>query len=889
MTPSPISLSDLRRTFVDPPAEARPMVRWWWFGPDATRADIDRDLTAMAAAGIGGAEVAFEYPLSERPRRFGSPEFLADLAYAAERAGELGLRFALTLGSGWSFGGPHIGPEHAARKIHWERREIGPDAFLAPRNSGWPHDELIGAYVGAGSLQEDPDSYDPVPLTEDQLQVPPGVGPRVLLTATSRLTGQNVKRAAYGAEGPVHDHYSAAATLRHLDVVARPMVEAVGAERITSVFCDSLEVYAADWTPGLADLFAARRGYRPEPKLWLLASEHTEAAAFRSDFYRTLSELYEENFLVPMADWAHERGLKLRVQSYGEPPAALSSYRHVDLVEGEQWGWTGLPMTKWASSAASHLGVGVVSSETWTWVHAPSFRATPLDLKGEAYQHALSGINQFIGHGWPCRSSAMAEGLGWLFYASGAFDDRNAWWPAMPSLMRDLQRLSWVLRQGTPVRDVLLYLPTDDAYAAFGPSIDLFTVSTGLIPPEVPRALREGGYDYDLVDDYFLDQVLPDASTIVVLPDADVRLRDSVRRRLDAVRAAGGQVLVVGDGEPGEAAAALLRDLAAIRPADVVLDPPTPDVGAVHRWIPLPAASPSPELSASGVARATPDADNSAGAEVGGAGIDAWFVANTGPELRELTVSLRASRANVEVWDLASGSMVAGSMVPGDVGRAGVRLTLHPYQGVLLVGHDDTGVADDPAVSAAWSSVALGEWRLQRASGEDLGAVELPHRWEEDARIGPDFSGTMGYAAQVVELPATGRLRLDFGAGERDDREVVIGGMENTSYRTKVVPPVREVVEVLVDGQAVGVVWAAPWRIDLGPVGVAVREGSTITLRVSNTTSNALAADDTIAQWAGRAERLHGRRFRMQALDRALHGISSGLIGSPVLLVSRSD
>ena len=50
--------------------------------------------------------------------------------------------------------------------------------------------------------------------------------------------------------------------------------------------------------------------------------EHTEAAAFRSDFYRTLSELYEENFLVPMAGWAHERGLKLRVQSYGEPPAA---------------------------------------------------------------------------------------------------------------------------------------------------------------------------------------------------------------------------------------------------------------------------------------------------------------------------------------------------------------------------------------------------------------------------------------------------------------------------------------------------------------------------------------------------------------------------------------
>ena len=35
-----------------------------------------------------------------------------------------------------------------------------------------------------------------------------------MLLAYARLTGQNVKRAAAGAEGPVLDHYSAAATRR---------------------------------------------------------------------------------------------------------------------------------------------------------------------------------------------------------------------------------------------------------------------------------------------------------------------------------------------------------------------------------------------------------------------------------------------------------------------------------------------------------------------------------------------------------------------------------------------------------------------------------------------------------------------------------------------------
>ena len=233
--------------------------------------------------------------------------------------------------------------------------------------------------------------------------------------------------------------------------------------------------------------------------------------SFRADYHRTLSELYEDNFLVPLAEWAHGHGVPLRVQSYGEPPATLSSYAHVDGIEGEQWGWTRMPPTKWASSAAQHLGVPIVSSETWTWVHAPSFRATPLDLLGEAHEHFLLGVNQLIGHGWPCspRPEGPGGGLGWFFYASAALDDRNAWWPAAADLMAYLQRLSGLLRLGEPVRDVLLYLPTTDAYARLGTatSLDLWRTLAAMIDPRViglaahrrlrprPAGRRAGGPD----------------------------------------------------------------------------------------------------------------------------------------------------------------------------------------------------------------------------------------------------------------------------------------------------------------------------------------------------------------------------------------------------------
>jgi len=73
---------------------------WWWFGPSVDRRELDRQLRAMAAAGLGGVEVAFVYPMGPVDTLFGSDTLLQDIRHAAETARELGLRFDLTLGSG---------------------------------------------------------------------------------------------------------------------------------------------------------------------------------------------------------------------------------------------------------------------------------------------------------------------------------------------------------------------------------------------------------------------------------------------------------------------------------------------------------------------------------------------------------------------------------------------------------------------------------------------------------------------------------------------------------------------------------------------------------------------------------------------------------------------
>ena len=505
------TIDDLRTDFLDPPTGSAPMMRWWWFGPSVDRGEIDRELAVMAGAGLGGVEVAYVYPLGPDSEKLMSAQFLADLRYAAGAAHELGLRFDLTLGSGWSFGGPHITAEHAARKLTWERREISPGPMRIPLVAPWPGDELIAAYLGSGSLQEPPEELSQLPVVDGSIEIPDGTGTRQVLLAYAQLTGQNVKRAAFGAEGPVLDHYSAAAARHHLRVVGDPLLEAVPGHLLGSVFCDSLEVYGSDWTPDLVGEFRARRGYDPLPDLYRLVVDGPDATRLRADYHRTLAELYEDNFITVFQRWAAERGVPFRIQSYGTPPAMISSYRHADLFEGEGWGWTDLTQTRWASSAAHLYGREVVSSEIWTWVHSPSYRATPLDLKGEAHEHLLAGINQFIGHGWPY-SAPDLPGLGWFFYASGALDDRNPWWPSMAPLADYLTRLCWLMRQGAPVSDVLVYVSDEDVLArlgtAVGGSLDPWREARKVVGDDVIRVIRQGGWDFDLIDDAALG-ILP--------------------------------------------------------------------------------------------------------------------------------------------------------------------------------------------------------------------------------------------------------------------------------------------------------------------------------------------------------------------------------------------
>lgn len=131
----------------------------------------------------------------------------------------------------------------------------------------------------------------------------------------------------------------------------------------------------------------------------------------------------------------------------------------------------------------------------------------------------------------------------------------------------------------------------------------------------------------------------------------------------------------------------------------------------------------------------------------------------------------------------------------------------------------------------------------------------------------------------LEEHEADGPLLLDLGAGV-PLREPGPG----SGYRALLVPPVREVARVEIDGHEVGMLWRPPYRLDL--TGLIPAGGARLVLTVLGTTAAAAAAPENAepaARAVAAAHAAYGERFQQQELDLLLEGVATGLAEVPVL------
>jgi alpha-L-rhamnosidase len=884
-SPHPDPLAVVRAGFVSPPMDARPMVRWWWFGPAVEKPELAHELQTMKAGGFGGAELQPVYALELDDSSKGfrnipylSPQFLDMVSFTAQTAHDLGLRLNLTLGSGWPYGGSYVPVNDASARLRIVADVVPKGAASLPIPSIRNGEKLLAVFLASGTPRE----YDAEhtqqlhELGAFRLTLPTGItGPHVVLFFISSRTGQQVKRAAVGAEGFVLDHFSMEAVQSHIQHVADPLTQACGKNIPYSVFSDSLEVYEADWTPNLLEEFRARRGYDLTPHLpELVAGTSPEAADLRYDWGRTLAELIDEHYLTPLNTWARQHGTHFRSQTYGSPAVTLSSNALVDLPEGEGSQWHGgFSFTRWATSASHVYGRPITSSETWTWLHSPSFRATPLDMKAEADTFFLQGINQLVGHGWPY-SPPSAGDPGWSFYAAAVFNNHNPWWIVMPDVMSYMSRMSYILRQGKPANDIAVLLPEEDGQSRFRPGhVSVTDEMRYLLGPELIPAILDAGYNLDFIDSAAIDREgihYP----VLIMPSVE-RLPLATYRRIQQYAHDGGTVIAVKstpsrapgfkeDPRDSAAVAQISHDLFAPDAKNAKLVAAPADLGSAIDAVLKPDVELSPATPAVGfIHRKLSDAD-------------IYFLANTDNHPHSFDATFRTSRAGVEIWDPFTGKSAAAATAHT------LHFQLDPYESRVVVFTDRAEPASKQVATEQFTPIDLTrDWKVTFDKTGATETMQSLHSWA-DIEAQKYYSGLATYTRSVdipADLAKAGEVWLDFGSGTPVAREQ----LHQAGTRTWYDPPLREAAQIFVNGQHAGDLWHPPYRMDIAPL-----------LHAGTNDLKIVVANTAINELAGRAApdyRLlnlrYGEKFTPQDMDH-LQPLPSGILG-PLRLISQQD
>ncbi len=908
--PGNSGMKQLHESFESPPDDARPMVRWWWFGPAVTKPELQREINAMKAGGFGGFEVQPTYPLAVDGQpaglvnlKFLSPEFLDDLKFAATAAKDAGMRMDLTLGSGWPYGGPMFPITEAAGRLRIARIKPSPGQTQISPGPLRAGESLIAAFAGNTELK----------LADQKAQLPAdAAAPGEVLFFISSHTGMKVKRPALGAEGYVIDHDNLSVVAKFIDQIGNKEVEACGANPPYSVFCDSLEVGGEDWTGHFLAEFQKRRGYDLRPLLPALVSDTPRALEIRHDWGQTLTELFNDSFVKPMRSLAEDHKIKFRIQAYGSPSAGLFSYADADLPEGEGYQWHDYRATRYATSACHLMGVPVSSSETFTWLHGPVFRATPLDIKAEADLHFLQGVNQIICHGWPYTATGVAD-PGWSFYAPAVFDEKNPWYIAMGDVNQYLTRVSSMMRQGRPANDVALYLANDDAWANFTPGhISLSDGVAQQLGKQIVGDILDAGYNLDFFDDPMLERfgriegagmVFGDTRYKAVVLAGVERIPLSTMRKLEALARGGGVVIATrrepaiapgylatdadsreirdisrrlfhGSGAPGifiadetGLAAALSSRLA----PDVALTPASPQIGFVHRHA------------------------NYA---------DIYFLANTGNQPLTTRATFRVEGMQPELWNPLTGQTKPIAIIDRPPGGTTVDLTLDAYQSdiILWTTHRPSKTKSRPTpIPESTLDLSTG-WTVQfgsDASAAAPAAMQTLHSWTDDPAT-QNFSGVCTYTRRITIPPdaitpnaTIPNATTPSSTTPSASRWLTFGTSTPTSdqrssrpgqgFAAALNPPVHEAAVVFINGHRAGSVWCPPYRLDVTPW-ITPGENE-IRIDVANTAVNAIAAHGFPNYDTKALTQQFGERFPTPAASEFVP-VPSGLLGPITLKTS---
>jgi len=612
----------------------------------------------------------------------------------------------------------------------------------------------------------------------------------------------------------------------------------MGKRGIRYVITDSWEAGSQNWTDDMIAEFAKRRGYDPKPWMPVLTGRVVGSAEasdqFLWDFRKTIADLIADEHYGQVQASLKERGIGHYGESHESERAFVADGMEVkkldDIPMSAMWTQTpgvnkeqyGYNADDRESASVAHIyGQNLAAAESLTASAAP-WAWSPATLKPTADQELLNGINRFVIHE-SAHQPLVGKAPGLTLGPFGQWFNRNETWAEEAGpWVNYLARSSYLLQQGHFGADLIYFYGEDSNLTAIfankSPDVPAgygfdYVNADGLIHElsvSDGRLTTKSGMSYRVLglDPYSRHMSLPVLKAIYKLvqdgaivagpkPSDDPSLADDqpeFRKLNDELFGDGTGIHKVGKGSvyAGTNLSEVFSALQLSPDFDYTKPQADTRILFVHRKL----------------------ADG-----------DIYFLDNRSDNAAAVDATFRVVGRAPELWYAESGNVKPVSYKTAE-GRTTVPLHFEPWGTVFVVFRNTAKKASMtlPEISETKLETVDGPWNLNFQA--DRGAppsitLNALSSWSDNTNAGVKYfsgSGTYTKTIQAANdwFKKGTTLWIDLG-------------------------DVKNLAEVTINGKSLGIVWHAPYRLD---VTSALKSGNNeISIRVTNAWVNRLIGD----------------------------------------------
>lgn len=687
-------------------------------------------------------------------------------------------------------------------------------------------------------------------------------GEWTIIRTGHRMTGSKVMIAQPEASGLSVDWLNRTGVDLQFENLGKILLQEAGdlAGKTLLYFCDdSFEDGFPNWTENIIAQFKKYRGYDATPYLpvlngYIIGSVEV-SDRFLNDYRKTVADCLADEHYKHFADLCHQNGLKVQNEAAGPSRSgtmcmdALKNLGRSDLPQGEFWlggkhdeegglneklgyGMVRLEggqnkVTKMTASAAHIYGKKRASAESFT-----SFRHWydyPGNMKQAADRAFCEGINRFLFH--TSTATRVQDGKPGIEYGAGThFNPNVTWWNQAGPFLDYISRCQYMLQQGLFVADILYY------NGDIAPNIAL--------PKHVDPSAGKG-FDYDVCNEEVLltrlsvqngKIVLPDGMSyrVLVLPETTVMPLPVLQKIKDLVQA-GATVI----GPRPEKDSGLkdyprcdqqIQQLAATvwgKCDGKTIKQQVYGKGKIYWNVPVREV-----LKEKGVG---PDliCDNE------NAFIDfihrrvedteVYFITNRNNREEKASCRFRSTGRQPELWDAVTGEMAPVKQFSQAGGYTSIPLQFAPFQSWFIIFKKTAAQKGVAAKTTAANFLSFTP--AQELTGP--WTVHFDTKWGGPASV--EFNTLEDWTQRSEE-----GIKYYSGKATYVKRFEMTGIQTGTPYFLET-GVVKDLAELTLNGKKLGVLWTAPWRVEV--TGLLKPAGNVLEITVVNCWPNRLIGD----------------------------------------------